>query len=409
MNKLTITAIIVLANVLPFFAQTNYVSGYYITNTNEKVSCQLLNKDWLYNPTEVKVRMSDTEEPATKTIADIQEFGTDDLLFRYVRAVVKVDRSGDKLNAYSTQKGPQFKEETVFLEVLVTGNATLYAYKDNDVTRFFFKQEGTTTIEPLVYKHYLSNDKEIAINEQYKQQLNIAFVCLHLDNTKVKYLQYNKKKLVNLFTEYNNCSGSESVTFTEEKKTRDFINLTPRIGVNMTNLSLSNSLDNLVYENDIESTLNLRIGLEAEYVLPINNNKWSILVEPTYQPYKRQYATTKSGTNVYYDINYQSIEVPLGIRHYMYLNNKSSLFVDCSYYFYEYRMKSELTMASGNSSTIRNDLHIVSSRSLSYGLGYKYDKWSTELKYNSKNVLSTYTYWEGRYNTITLLVGYTIL
>lgn len=74
---------------------------------------------------------------------------------------------------------------------------------------------------------------------------------------------------------------------------------------------------------------NARFGIENELILPFNRNKWSILLQPTYQ-YFRDSVTIKSNvsTDDLYSIDYQSIELQLGVRYYAFLNENSKLFAN---------------------------------------------------------------------------------
>jgi hypothetical protein len=37
-----------------------------------------------------------------------------------------------------------------------------------------------------------------------------------------------------------------------------------------------------------DNKISFRIGLEAEFILPFNKNKWAVFAEPTYQYYKTE-------------------------------------------------------------------------------------------------------------------------
>ena len=73
--------------------------------------------------------------------------------------------------------------------------------------------------------------------------------------------------------------------------------------------------------------MNGRFGVETEFILAFNKNKWGVTIEPTYQYYKSE----KKPSDVEAKLNYTSVEIPIGIRHYFYLSEKSKIFINASY------------------------------------------------------------------------------
>ena len=42
------------------------------------------------------------------------------------------------------------------------------------------------------------------------------------------------------------------------------------------------------FDLKFDSNTNVSLGIEAEFILPFNKNKWAIIFEPTYQYYKTE-------------------------------------------------------------------------------------------------------------------------
>lgn len=57
-----------------------------------------------------------------------------------------------------------------------------------------------------------------------------------------------------------------------------------------------------------------------------------------------------------------------------------------------------------------SELEILSGNNFALGVGYKYNnKFSSELRIQtSKNLLQGYNYWESNYNTVSIILGYTL-
>ena len=75
-------------------------------------------------------------------------------------------------------------------------------------------------------------------------------------------------------------------------------------------------------DTDFGNKTNLRIGIETEFILPFNKNRWSILIEPTYQYFKaekREEVTNVEGGIRDTRVDYQSVDFPVGIRYYFHM------------------------------------------------------------------------------------------
>ncbi|MGB8705710.1 MAG: hypothetical protein WCD31_11825 [Gillisia sp.] len=118
------------------YSQVSFEDGYYITNSNQKINCQIKNIDWIDTPTEFEYRLSKDATPKTLTIDSVKEFGIDNES-RYERFTVDIDRSAEKTENLSENKNPEFKQEQLFLKLLIKGKASLYVYKDHGLWRFF--------------------------------------------------------------------------------------------------------------------------------------------------------------------------------------------------------------------------------------------------------------------------------
>jgi len=164
-------------------------------------------------------------------------------------------------------------------------------------------------------------------------------------------------------------------------------------------------------EIDYKNQINYRLGIEAEFILPFNKDKWSLIVEPTHQYYRAEKRTKRSdvgGGILVSEVHYQAIELPLGARHYFFLNNNSKIFINGSYLFnLPYHSKLELR---------RNDGSIIGSTSirpktnLAFGLGYQYNnRISLELRYiASPDILRKRLHWSSQYKTLSIMIGYSL-
>lgn len=390
------------------YSQITFEKGYFITNGNEKTECFIKNDDWKNNPTNFKYKISEDGEVQTQDIASVKEFGVYDVS-KFVRNTIKIDRSSNAVSDLSDQKSPIFNEEQLFLKVLIEGKANLYYYEDRNLSRYFYNKDESEIVQ-LIYKRYKTDDNKIASNNQFKQQLFADLECSSIKQSRFENLPYSKKSLVNLFVEYNNCVSSDIINY-EPKQKKDVFNLTLRARLNNSSLKIQNA----VYDSrdtDFGNESGFGFGVEAEFILPFNKNKWAIMVEPTYQYFKSektiQVNSSSVGTlNVKAD--YKSIEIPAGLRHYFFLGKNSKIFINASHIL-DFTFGESAVDFYRHDGTAQTSFEIDAVSNYAFGLGYKFaNRYSIELRYMTKrDVLSNYIAWSSDYTTISVIAGFTL-
>ena len=288
----------------------------------------------------------------------------------------------------------------MFLQILVDGKFKLYEYKDENLIRFFFQKSNTNKIEQLVFKNYKSaNDNLIRENNGFRQQLLSNLKCKNIKVKDIKKIKYKKNELANLIEKYNHCEGIESINFVKKQK-KDLFNLTIRPRLNSSSLFIQNN-SNTYTNTDFGSKVSFSMGIEIESILPFNKNKWSVIFEPTYQYFNSQKEVLDSNaTNI--KVEYKSIEVGIGIRHYLFLNDNSKLFIN-GLYIRDFPSKSKLNYNSGIESEISSD------QNFGYGIGYNQnDKFSLELRHQTKRALLYDNSFESDFKTFSVIIGYSL-
>lgn len=382
------------------YSQISFEKGYFINNAGEKTDCLIKNLDWNSNPTSFDYKLTDNSDVLNNTIANIQEFGITNNS-KYKRAKVNIDRTGGANNEMNYSRYPVFTEETLFLKSLINGKASLFSYVDGSLNLYFFSIDDSK-IEQLVYKSYYFDNTTIQENVQYKQQLINSLKLDCITEEDFKKLEYQNKKLADCFLRYNKCASSTVENY-ETKSKRDAVNISFRPGVSVSSMSFYNDIDknlNAAFGNKTT----FRLGGEFEYIFPFNKNKWAIIVEPTYQYFKGE----QLGNLYNIKIDYKVIDASFGIRHYMFLNNKSKLFINGAF-INSISINSKISFNNKINNT-NYSIDIRPSPTLSFGFGYKYlNKYSIELRFGTEqDLLRNYRQWYSSYNLSSLVFGYTI-
>ena len=373
------------------YSQTAYKTGYFINNNNEKTDCFIKDEDWVNNPSGFTYKLTKESEALQLKINDASEFGFDGNQI-YKRFEVSIDLSSNNVSSLSNRKEPEWTKRIVYLKTVTQGNLTLYRYEQGDITKYFYSSTDYITAEQLVYKKYSIGGK-IAENNNFRQQLYNLMKEKYPNKEKFKSVEYQQRELEKLFMEYNGVEESKQ----DQKSNKGKINLKVTVGAAIAKLYMQQLVSGEHY-NFSDKTI-FAGGAELEYILPFNNNKWSLFINPNIQFYKNNYKQ-----DVYEaDINYKYLQIPVGVRHYMYLNNKSGIFINAAYVF-SGNLNSEMIY-----SRREIPVTIANGSSAMFGAGYSYSKYSAEIRYNTKHGIVNTSSWSSEYSSIGIMLSYNFL
>ncbi len=410
MKKIAI--LFLLVSNISVIAQIVFEEGYFIRNSNEKVSCLIKNNLWHDNPITFEYKLHKGDNVHVGSIETVKEFGLGEKL-KFVGVAVNIDRSTDDLQKMKYNRNPKFHEEKLFLQVLVEGKASLYQYKQATLKRYFFTTDKVP-ISQLVFKRYIgpkdsrSIDKDrIKQNERFKQQLWSAMSCESIEMKDINILNYKKKELVKFFNKYNECVGTNYKDFVTTKN-KKLISWSVIAGVTNSGINIRDKYsDDYNISFDKETTGS--IGVEAEMILPFNKNRWSFYTAPVYQNYNSEtaytYVQTSTITKVM-QVNavYKSIEVPFGFRYSIISKDNSRFYLNTAL-VYDFPMNSSIV---GERKDLI-DFDIISSRYISFGLGYRFkDKYIIDLNYSVKKAFTDVANLTTEFESISLSLGYKV-
>lgn len=386
------------------FSQIHFEKAYFINNDDLRMECLIKNVDWRNNPTSFEYKI---DEGSAVKIGDIKNVKFFEIYneAKYLRTTLNIDQSSDNLNKLSSRYEPEFLEKKVFLKELVEGDIKLYKYDDGGFAKYFLK-EGDKQPEQLIYKPYLIEVSKMAYNRDYQKQLQKALTCPKIPANDLKNAEYREKDLVKLVSANNQCQNPNYENKIVQQK-KGFFNLSVRPRVNFASMTFSNFA--LGKQFNMESKTGFGVGVEMEYVFPFNRNKWSVIFEPTYQYYKAQQTNNDDPSYPYKAyVDYSSIELPLGIRHYFFLNDDSKLFINGQYIF-DLKIKDNFEFRD-STGTLGNSLDGKSNQNFAFGIGYQYkNKYGVEVKYfTERNILENYTYWSTKFQNVSLILSYNL-
>lgn len=390
MKKL-ITILFIFASTFAF-SQINFEKGYIIKSNDVKIECFIRNVAWKNSPTYIEYKISENEASQKITITEMKEFNVGS--YKFKRFTTDIDRSSDNINSMSHSKPFELTTETLLLKVLIEGPISLYNYEDGNLSRYFVSKG--TEAEQLNYKQYIDDKtNSVAENSQFKQQLLNLLKGDNLQTKDFERLDYKEKDLIKLFEKY--YGNTATYANLKEKQNKSFVNFKAVVGVNFSAAKASNSIIyNSNYDFDGKAIPNL--GLEIEYILPFNQNKWAIFFNPSYQKYEQ----TAQRKNMKASLDYSFIDLSFGVRHYFYVSQNSKIFVNAGYTT-TLNLDSEFLQGT-------SELEVSKSANFFMGAGFNYKRYSLEARYNLKrNFLQDYSYWTSDYSSYGIAFSYKFL
>lgn len=393
--KLRITLILLVA-IGNIFAQTKFEKGYFITTKGNRVDCLIKNEDWMNVPSKINYKLKKDSPLNTINRQSLNKVYIEkEMLLE--RHNVLIDRYSKNLKELSDSRKSTYTKENLLLKVIVDGKAKLLKYYHKGTQYFFY--EINSKIEPLEYKLYKTSNATVGKNLNYQKTLRDKLSCSNKKlNSKIKY---QEKALIRYFAQYNSCNKEkESVVYSK----KGIFNIWGKFSIGQ---SIS---DNPFYSDKKNNQFNDKIvfkyGIELEYIFSSKNKKWSLFFEPTYQSYSSEPKSVYSGNSTYY-IDYSSIEIPVGLRHYFFLNKKNKIFVNAGVNL-DLVLNGEFNFDNSFSAKISN-----TPENYFLGLGYNFNnKLSLEFRYNSpRSIVPPLFSFNGpnNFNNASLKLGYNFL
>lgn len=327
-----------------YLGQANFENGYFIDDSGERTDCLIKNIDWASTPSQIEYKLTENSPVLTINFNEMKLFQILDSPHYYKKEVVSVDRNINK-------KQIEPKSETVVMKVLIDGSATLLT----DFSIFYY-QQNNSLVKQLVYKEYFE-DPDFRKDNWFRTELSKTLTCGN-NADRIKNLTYDKRNLEKFFINYNECAGTPYINYSNYNKTKVKFNVKALAGVEFyntfsTNIDFVTGSTQKFIDHKFKPEPTIAVGAELEAILPFFNGNWSVILTPVYKSFKstatdtydEQFPTAYTqftpslGDVVKYhthditlktEYRYSFLELPAGIRRYVYLNKNSKIFADAS-------------------------------------------------------------------------------
>lgn len=274
-----ITLFLVLMTTYLSYGQEETLPGYYITGSDERVNGYFQQGDF-YNAGSLMFKADSASEFTKLPVDYVKEYGIGDQ-FRFKKHYVKVDISqSQSVRKYSQNRDPHWVLESLFLNYIVEGDASLFSYNYNGETKYFYLLKSENNVpQQLVYKKYIRGS-QVLENSAYRQELFIKLKC-NGQNIVGSRLTYSRSSLKNAITKYNECNGGEQTIY--DNKGSDVItaHLAVYVGANMSTLKVES-------EDGSDSVSDINPGVGAEFSLLFPSKKWGVFARLEFEKFNEE-------------------------------------------------------------------------------------------------------------------------
>ena len=361
-------------------AQKEFEPGYIIMN-NVKTECLIKNAGWIQSPESIEFKYHENADIRIADAEAIDEFHIYETEYKYV--------------SRNFQFAYNIPAKDHFLKVLLEGKASLFYYSSYVGTLYYF-EVNDENLTLLHHKTDIHGRKEYD-RSRFRAQLFESLKCDDLPQSRFRDLNYRANDLIKLFTDYNNCENTESINYHAIKKKGKF-NLFLKAGTGI--LETAELLR--THPNNISKfQTKMKIGVEAEYVLPFKNNKLGAFVGSSYSSHYAEGVFWYPKEFPYHgardmEFDYNMIEFSFGVRFYSYFSPEHRIYGSVSYSYantlggnakaYYVDFETDFYGYPEDSFELE-DTEYGKTKYPSFGIGYRYkNKFGLELNYSLPDI-----------------------
>lgn len=413
------------------FGQKNYQAASLIRNEGDTLHGAIDYVKWQYNRNALYFKEGNSMNINIYTPSDLKGYLMQGDV--YISAMVDTELSPDIEKQLTYEPEVVIVKEHVFLKVLISGDKSLYSYK-NSINKFQFYILQDTVITLLIHKKYKKKQPDktrqgyystfILHNKTYIGQLSLYLNdCMKLES-KIKRAEYSENSIKSLFMDYMKYKGLNIEFENKRKKTSVHFGVTA--GATSVRLDFEpvplpfyiTEASTFLIDPDFKRSNDIAAGVFMDLVFPWDLHRWSLSNEILYNSFVSStgheiYVHDNDYTQYYITVGHSSIKFSSMIR-YQYPIGKFSPFVNVGLsknIFYNSMDELEVVSKFWNDESTKTVQEYYSHEKLGLlaGIGVKYKHFNVQYRYEgfrSQAVFGNENYLFKR-NRQYLLIGYT--
>lgn len=403
-----------LVNCLIKVGQGQQIYNYIVTSGNDTIESDISLINQNYSPREIITHSGgETLVLSAKNISAFSYNGK-----RFISAPVLREISPDKNTILSQTHELLYIEDTVFLEVILSGEKMLLQFRDTTGKVGYYIPDKDNGYEWLVHKKYSiikNGSRQIRENNNYIGQLIIYLKDCDKINMIASATEYNKESLIKLYDYYYGCTRNDIEYKTKKDLVTSHISLIG--GLNFTKIGFSESGKQYLTTPIFPWSLRLTGGFGVDLAFPRILGQWSLNNELLFASYKTSaeyredlnistYKITTSDIGAtglklntmfrgHLPVNYATVFLDIGISNTFTLSTTNST-------------QTITYTATGSSETFGNAVENIKKYNFGFivGAGVTVKKFSGTIRYELGGSITNEQDIESKINNICLLVSY---
>lgn len=392
--------------------------GYIVTLDDDTLRGSLKLESEKVSPNEVIFFADGSASAIIYDPKTIKEFGYDNNIF----VSADVDREISPTKTIELSDSPQlfYVQDTVFLQVIISGEKELLSFVDENGKKSYFIKDDDKYIW-LVHKKYsfVTNEtSSTAYNNNYIGQLILYLKGCPEMNRILSSTDYEYESLVKSFNYYYGCISTKTSYEKEEDSFK--VELSPLLGISLCKVGFSGTGNDYLTEVNYPWSINFAGGVAANFFFPRHLGRWSFNNEVIYS----SFLTSGVYNNEINSTNYSNTETQIGTSS-MKINtmfrghlpiNYSTLFMDIgisnAFVISKTNNSKRTTYINGESNVTESSaLESLNDYNIGFiiGFGIKKNRVSGFLRYELGSEISSDNDLDNRTNSFYLMLSYKLL
>ncbi len=408
--------VLLLSSSLSIIGQNNNPIDQIFTLEGDTINTSIRIINNRYSPAEI---ITTATGSTVLSPNDIKGFTYKGLTF--ISAPILREISPFKQSELSTTHELLYIEDTVFLQVIVSGERSLLQLHDSTGKVGYFIPDDVGGFEWLVHKKYYRSNQ----NGQELMEINnyIGQLLLYLNDCKginkiVSSTEYDEESLVKLYDYYYGCTNNK-IEF-KQKSPGLRTEFTAVAGLSFTRLSFSGPGNEHITNPNFPWSINFIGGVGISLSVPNISSSWSFNNEVLFTSYRTsaeyrfdinsanyRITNTTIGTSAiklntmfrgHMSVNYAKVFIDIGLSNRFVMSTVND--------------KSEIVYSSGSSSENKGTaFQNIKKHNFGFmvGVGVKVKRVSGTLRYELGGKVGTQDDLESKINTLFLMLSYRIL
>ncbi len=405
------------------YSQSNFIAGYVIDIHKDTIRGFIDYRNWDKTPKDIVFNTVSDSKVTIYNTHNIRGFSVAGE--NYVSGIVTIDESPFRDNELTESGKPQYRADTVFLQILFDGPKSLYYLKDKNLkVHFFIDQNGIyVTLGNMKYLKNIDGASYVQTNEKFKGQLSIYLQDCSSIQKKIIGISYSKNDLIELFNEYYKCThdgiiNQHGIIYQyQSEKIKSEIGILAGLSLTQLKLVGNDPYYLSLINTDYPLSNNFTFGVFYNIILPRKKGKWSINNELMYTSYKTNGLSLDSNNVDIYTKTYTSIGAS-----YIKLNTllKFRYPIKGMFLFMDGGISNGIAISETN--YFKSEYHVYSAHYVSetealqhprrwekgfiLGLGSSYKNYSFEFGFERADGMSTYQLLSSPVKRYSFILGY---